>query len=340
MKAVVMHREGEYVYALCDDGVVRKVRRTGDVGDTFEYRPQTTTFPARWLRRAAAVATVFVLLVTLGVLELNSSVRDFSYVTLDVNPSFEYVLNRRGRVLRVEALNEDAERLMGSLKQGESDLSAAIGETTALLYETGYLGDDKDNVVLIGVASRGEAESKNLTETIETYCQTTDASVQTVVTVATVEEFQQARELGISAGKYKLMEEALGVSGTLTKDDVASMETLSIKEIVARRDATMESKPAATVPASPVPAEPDKKPSEETRPEPVKQPEAPKPEQQPEVKPEPKETKPAVKPAPWIDPNYDPPQEPEPVHEEPVTAPVEEPVQSETPETPETPAVE
>ena len=151
MKAVVLHVEGAESVVLGDDGVVRNIKGRHDVGETIELG-KLVSFPGRVVRSVAAAAAAVVLLVAGGAVGYRQFFQECSYASLDVNPSIEYVLNRQNRILRVNALNEDAAPIVERLGRS-GDLVDAIGRTTELLYEEHYLGEGTDNFLLVSVAS-------------------------------------------------------------------------------------------------------------------------------------------------------------------------------------------
>ena len=110
MKAVIVAVEGRYAAALTQDGRMTRVRNRGyALGQTVEPEALTAASPLRkasaW---AAAAAAALVLLGGGGYLYASP----YAYVSLDVNPSVEYVLNRFDRVLQATAVNEDGGRVL------------------------------------------------------------------------------------------------------------------------------------------------------------------------------------------------------------------------------------
>lgn len=171
MKAVVLEIRDGVAAVLREDGTVEKIRRECRVGDTVELpeRGRIMTFPQKAARWAAGAAAAL-LLVSGGAYGYNNAYA-YSYVTLDVNPSIEYVLNRRNLVLRVDALNEDGETLARALNDGGvrgEGLTDAIDETTRLLYEEAYLGGGESDIY-IHVYSRGETQREALAEEVGAY---------------------------------------------------------------------------------------------------------------------------------------------------------------------------
>ena len=110
MKAVIVEIRGETAAALGRDGSVFKVKnRSYAVGQTIDVRRSSLS---RQLAVLAACAAAIFLLVGSG---LYAYLAPYSLVSLDVNPSLQYTLNRMGLVLSVEAVNGDGDELLAEM---------------------------------------------------------------------------------------------------------------------------------------------------------------------------------------------------------------------------------
>ena len=238
MKAVVLEVRDGVAAVLREDGTVEKVRRACEVGDTIEIdetgeKGRITQFPKRATRWVAA-AVAAVVLVSGGTYGYNN-VYAYSYVTLDANPSIEYVLNRRNEVLSVSALNEDAVSIVEELNAGGvrgADLSELLEETASLLYREEYLGSEEDDCLLISVTSRGDSQREALNAEIEEFNSRGDADIY--VTNTTLEEGKSAKSLGLSTGRYKLMEDVIAAESGGPAEDVREFEEAPVTELLER----------------------------------------------------------------------------------------------------------
>ena len=214
MKGVVLEIRDGVAAVLLEDKTVKHIRCDCEVGDTLEIEAagRITQFPKRMTRWAVAAAAAIVL-ISGGSYGYNNAYA-YSYVTLDANPSIEYVLNRRNEVLSVSALNEEAVPIVEELNEGGvrgSTLTELLEETTELLYRAEYLEADGDDCLLISVTSRGERQRETLNKEIKAFDEKQSPSVY--VENATIEEDRSARSLGMSTGRYKLMEETSAENG-------------------------------------------------------------------------------------------------------------------------------
>lgn len=209
MKAVVLEKRNGYAAVLKEDGTIIKIKRDCQVGDELLLTPAdlggvTTKFARRRVAAAAAIA---------GVLLVGSTgyvyAAPVSYVTMDVNPSFEFGLNRFGHVVSMEALNEDAEEV-AALYQDQAglfyQLEDAITLTAELLYETDYLGTEATDEVLISAVSGDESKSEELNRVAKAAVEEVESkhghAAEVTTTMATKEERKAAEKEGMSTGRY------------------------------------------------------------------------------------------------------------------------------------------
>lgn len=163
---------------------------------------------------------------------------NYNYVTIDINPSVELVLNSKDEVVDVIALNEDANILLVDLDLKGLTLEEA---TTILLdysMEIGYideLGDE--NTILITSYCDDEEERVRLENLVvskfESYFEKKDIYPLLVVDGLSDELKEEAELLEISNGKMLLIERALLLDTTLTKTDLVDLTIKEIQEKIA-----------------------------------------------------------------------------------------------------------
>lgn len=233
MKAVVLEIRDGVAAVLMEDKTIRHIRCDCEVGDTIEIEDygQVTRFPKRMTRWAAAAAAAIVL-ISGGSYGYNNAYA-YSYVTLDANPSIEYVLNRHNEVISVSALNEDAVSIVEEINSGSvrgSALAELLEETTVLLYRDEYL-DSEDDCLLISVASRGERQREALNTEIEAFNE--KGSLSVYLENASMEEERSARSLGMSTGRYMLMEDVFAENGS-SGDGPSEFGEAPVEELLQR----------------------------------------------------------------------------------------------------------
>ena len=110
MKAVVLEIRDGYAAVMVQGGGIERIRDNG-------YKPgQEIIMSRKMIQNSGAfrfiVAAAALVLVFFGAgVTYKRNIKENAYVTVDVNPSLEYAVNAKCKVLRVTALNEDATML-------------------------------------------------------------------------------------------------------------------------------------------------------------------------------------------------------------------------------------
>lgn len=245
MKAVIVEIRGETAAALGRDGSVFKVKnRSYAVGQTIDVRRSSLS---RQLAVLAACAAAIFLLVGSG---LYAYLAPYSLVSLDVNPSLQYTLNRMGLVLSVEAVNGDGDELlaeMGALQN--RSIEDAISITVRQIAEDGYFDGEEPGGMVIAASSRSEQEAARLAENArETALRATEEIEKKVVVAAVTvaeDKVQAAKELGVSPGKLTLVEQL--------KETASDPESIDFKEWLEKPVKDIMKETAAQQPQSSAP---------------------------------------------------------------------------------------
>ena len=246
MKAVIVEIRGVTAAALGRAGSVFKVKnRSYAVGQTIDVRRSSLS---RQLAVLAACAAAIFLLVGSG---LYAYLAPYSLVSLDVNPSLQYTLNRMGLVLSVEAVNGDGDELlaeMGALQN--RSIEDAISITVRQIAEDGYFDGEEPGGMVIAASSRSEQEAARLAENArETALRATEEIEKKVVVAAVTvaeDKVQAAKELGVSPGKLTLVEQL--------KETASDPESIDFKEWLEKPVKDIMKETAAQQPQSSAPA--------------------------------------------------------------------------------------
>ncbi len=222
MKAVVMEGKKKICVVLCEDGTFRKIRGVHKVGDTIEVKSSdfiTAESCSTTLRKSlpilSGIAAAAVL--TMGVGYYETSVA-CSYVTLDATPSIEYTLNRLDKVIKIEALNEEAQPIIETLThQGVkyNSISDAIDMTVEVLRANDYLTDDT-NEIIIDVVSESDSRSEKLSKQVEKSAAGSDSSLSLSLLKSDKEDRASAKGSGISTGQFKVIKDGRSTSAATT----------------------------------------------------------------------------------------------------------------------------
>ena len=148
MKGIVVEIQQNIAALLSDDGMVRKVsNRNYSIGQEVEVRMMKTMNWKKWAA-AGSVAACLVLVFGVGAYAYTTP---YSKVSLDVNPSIEYTLNRFGRVIDVEGINEDGEAIISEAQVDSlmhQSIQDAVAQTIDVIEEDGYFEGEGAGIVI------------------------------------------------------------------------------------------------------------------------------------------------------------------------------------------------
>ena len=211
MKAVVLEIKEKWAAVLCEDGVIRKVKKGNfKVGDSFDFEVENhkKVVSIGSLRRNMVGSAAALFLIVVGVAGTYSynNVLACSYVSLDINPSIEYTLNRQDKVVAVKGLNNDGQEIADELiSVRKVTLKEALKETKQLLTQKNYLKSGSSEDVLIDISANNSARTDALKkEALSVFgTELTKGELNLVLTESDLKEHKRASSLGISTGEYK-----------------------------------------------------------------------------------------------------------------------------------------
>ena len=213
MKAVVLEIKENWAAVLCEDVVVRKIKKCKiSVGDSLDISPESRgkILSLGSFRRylAGSAAALFLLTAGAGGVYSYNTVWACSYVSLDINPSIEYTLNRQNYVIKVKGLNEEGQGIVDELMKTSlhhATLEEALEQTKLILSQKKYLNSDAGEYVLINVSASNDKRMNILQkEALSAFStEQTQGKLNLVLTGSTLKEHKTASSLGISTGTYQ-----------------------------------------------------------------------------------------------------------------------------------------
>ncbi len=180
---------------------------------------------------AAAIVLVVAGLGLFGVYEYTTAVK--AVVALDVNPSVEIKLNAKEKVVDVVPLNNDAEKIIGTMDFKNSDLTVTVNALVGSMLRNGYL-TDITNSILVTVDGKDPSKNAELQNKIDAAInevlggKNLDGAVLIQENEANDEILALAEKYGISEGKAQL---ALKLSKELKNHTADDLAELSINEL-------------------------------------------------------------------------------------------------------------
>lgn len=272
MKSVIVEIKDGFAAVLSDNGCIEKIKDNNySIGQVIVLK-RGKVKKLKKLAIMASTAATFVMLCGAGVW---ASTSPYSYVSLDVNPSIEFTLNRFDRVLSVEAVNPDGEEILKKVSLDEikyEKVDKALTEAINAIYEEGYFKDDVEGDVEGGlvIATYGQEEegseelAEEIKENIILPTEETDETNETPidgniendeyaeneenaegisieVTSVGLQRVQEARELGVTPGKLNLVQK---LQASAENPEDFNMEEWLDKPVKEIMKATKENKKA------------------------------------------------------------------------------------------------
>ena len=207
MKAVIVDLVDGQAAALCDDGRIVKLADPGySLGQIVEVHERKRRTPL-WVRYASTAAAAALLLVGVG--GGAAYAMPYGVVSLDVNPSLEYTINRFDYVLKVEGVNEDGKALLAEMNTKllvHHRIGDALEASVQQLEERELLVDQSDEIVISAGAKRPD-HAERLVSTLENELSGKREDLDIHAFVVSEEDINAAHKEGMSAGRHRMLNE-------------------------------------------------------------------------------------------------------------------------------------
>jgi hypothetical protein len=238
-EAVILTRDSEFVKVALPEGEY-------GLGQEIEAESKGSLVN-KWLayggKKWAAVAAVLLIAIVLPVITttvfLNNVV--YAYVTLDINPSTEFSINGKERIIRVHPLNEEgAAVLEGSSLKGK-DIEFGIEYFVKKACELGYASAEDEGAVVATTVIEKKKDNgleDKITAAIDKTVEENKLNVKTGVLSATKEIKEEADKAGVSAGKYLI---ALQASDDQLEVNIEDVKESSIVSAISKAGGDLES---------------------------------------------------------------------------------------------------
>ena len=185
---------------------------------------------------AGLIAACFCMIMLAGGTYSYQNSRVDSVIGIDVNPSVELSVNKKNRVLKAEAVNQDGITILKDMDMEGVDLNVAVNAIIGSMVTHGFL-DDLDNAILVTVSNDSIKKASNLRSAVVTDIRTTleEKRLKAVVYDQQVIEEddvkQLAQEYNISYGKAYFLKELIAQNSSLSMEDMEELAPLTMEEI-------------------------------------------------------------------------------------------------------------
>ena len=240
MRALVLEVRGGQSAVLADDGIIYKTDKVYKVGDTVDVDADIISLAGEKKRRKnsmvkklAYTAAACAIVITGAGVSYQTAFA-CTYVSVDINPSIEFALNRMDRVLTVSALNDDAKEIVDEIQSVRfCTLSEALEETARVLNDNDYLTEQA--VVLVDIASDSTERIEKLSDEVRASYKVSTGFADAELYLATsdLKMRSQAYERDMSTGRYEsLRSDKAGMSDkedAVEDDSVDSVDTEDVQ---------------------------------------------------------------------------------------------------------------
>ena len=206
MKAVIVECSNGAAVALCDDGSFRKLKNKGySIGQELmiKHKPSSN----RMVQKLSICASLALVLLSFAGIGSHSYVKPYSYVSLDINPSIEYALNRYDKVISVSGINNEGQQVVSSIESDikNQNITTALGVTIGQLEKDHYIVQEAYNHVIVSVYSANDTKAQSIASRVNSFSaqQSDICSIDTIPVSKEVKD--DADSLGITPGKLALI---------------------------------------------------------------------------------------------------------------------------------------
>ncbi len=206
MKAVIVECSNGAAVALCDDGTFRKLKNKGYfIGQELliKHKPSAN----RMVQKLSICASLALVLLSFAGIGSHSLKEPYSYVSLDINPSIEYALNRYDKVISVSGINHEGQQVVSSIESDikNQNITTALGVTIGQLEKDHYIIQEAYNHVIVSVYSANNTKAQSIASRVNTFS-AEKSSICAIDTIPVSKEVKDdADSLGITPGKLALI---------------------------------------------------------------------------------------------------------------------------------------
>lgn len=249
MKGLIAEIDGRSMVVITENGDFVKLKRDikYGIGDEIQMPVRSRSQMFRALSTVAASMLICAMLGS-GVYAYYTP---YSYVSVDINPSLGLSLNRFDKVIDIQPLNEDAEKLISEAKPVKHEnVDEALSDILQSAAEKGYLKPDQENGVMVVVSAKGKKEETKLMNELKAVSQKELAKVSNNYNVmldkTSIKDYKAAVEQKTSPGKAKLAERITRLDPSVPAADINNMTVNQAMDMLKeRRSAHKEVKRSA-----------------------------------------------------------------------------------------------
>ena len=154
---------------------------------------------------------------------------EYSYITIDVNPSMGFALNKNDQVVSATAYNAEAEDILKNLLYENQAYQKVLQELMKNDQYKEYLSDDAN--IQISIYSKDEQKCSELEKNIDLFMKTTNMSEHYESICIDEQTHHQAEECHVSSGRYILIMDIIDFDSSYTIEELEDKSITELKEL-------------------------------------------------------------------------------------------------------------
>ncbi|TXC91555.1 anti-sigma factor domain-containing protein [Metabacillus litoralis] len=224
-RGVVVDRNDDFITLLTPEGQFLKANNEKgmyEIGEEITFFPlvdkleEAATRESKLLKnrvlsalslkrtRVGALSFLAIMVFIFSFLPGLNQNKAYAYMSIDINPSFEVKIDQKLKVLSLDPINEEAEKLMIELPNWEGKSFVEVVNTIVTQSKSeGYVYPGKEILIATVVNQEDKKIEEKLTDNIEQIRHSMEDDEMIVKTIETDSETREkAKKQGISTGKY------------------------------------------------------------------------------------------------------------------------------------------
>ncbi|NLZ61627.1 MAG: hypothetical protein GX904_02390 [Acholeplasmataceae bacterium] len=189
------------------------------------------------MKKIAFFATMLTITLSAGLFGC-SLANELAYVSIDINPSIDMVLDHNEKVQTVTPLNADGEILLENLELENMNLEEAVDEIIDEAVELGFIDPDTEGTTVCVDGSTERIRTRVHAHINKAFMN--KGVVGSAVMNPNADLLEEAEELGVTPGFLRLVHRALEADDELVKDDALLMSVQELIKIIKDKDSQMK----------------------------------------------------------------------------------------------------
>ncbi len=170
------------------------------------------------MRKKLSIAILAIFILLAGSTTVFACNTPVNYISIDINPSVEIGVNMFDNVVSVEGTNEDGQNLVEGMDLNNMPVEEAVDVIMEEAADQGYIADDGSTVVSVIAENEDEDLQNQVSNGVSLAMSNKSLIAPMYVDASSPELRAEAKALGVSPGKYKLIKMLQTIDPTITVD--------------------------------------------------------------------------------------------------------------------------